>query len=415
MRWIAALRDDISDKKKSFTSYLIMNWSFQHLSELYRKTLLEDVIPFWAKNSPDREHGGYFTCLDREGNVYDTDKFVWLQARQVWTFSMLYNRVAPKEEWLEIARGGADFLRDHVLDEKGDVYFSLDRKGTPLIQAYNIFSDCFTALGFHAYAKGSGDAKYEDLASARFQRILQRQHNPKGIYEKSTGNRPLKGFALPMIIANLLLEMEGILPYEEESAIVDQCIYEVMQVFFDPRTGLIHEHVTPEGAFLDTFDGRLINPGHGIEAMWFLMDIAHKRGDEQLLQQTVNRTLHLLQFGWDEQYGGIFYFLDAKSAPPLQLEWDQKLWWVHLETLVALAKAYLYTRRQDVWEAYQTVHTYTWDHFPDSEYGEWYGYLNRQGEILLPLKGGKWKGCYHVPRALLECWKCFERLAEENK
>ncbi|MCB0664399.1 MAG: AGE family epimerase/isomerase, partial [Saprospiraceae bacterium] len=61
--------------------------------DLYKKNLLEDVIPFWENYSLDWEHGGYFTCLDQTGQVYDTDKFTWLQARQVWTFSMLYNRV----------------------------------------------------------------------------------------------------------------------------------------------------------------------------------------------------------------------------------------------------------------------------------------------------------------------------------
>ena len=104
-------------------------------------------------------------------------------------------------------------------------------------------------------------------------------------------------------------------------------------------------------------------------------------------------------------------FWTPKGHPPQQLEWDQKLWWVHLETLVALAMAYQITGREDCWIWYQKVHEYTWTHFPDNransgaDAGEWYGYLNRRGEVLLPLKGGKWKGCFHVPRALYLCWQ----------
>ena len=108
--------------------------TFSKLSELYRLSLLDDVIPFWEKYSPDQEHGGYFTCLHRDGSVFDTDKFIWLQARQVWTFSMLYNRVEPRIEWLALAKHGADFLRTHGQALDGNWYFSLTREGNPLVQ-----------------------------------------------------------------------------------------------------------------------------------------------------------------------------------------------------------------------------------------------------------------------------------------
>jgi N-acylglucosamine 2-epimerase len=56
------------------------------------------------------------------------------------------------------------------------------------------------------------------------------------------------------------------------------------------------------------------------------------------------------------------------------------------------------------------VHDYTWKHFADNNYGEWFGYLEQTGEVLLNLKGGKWKGCFHVPRALYLCWQQLETL-----
>jgi len=187
-------------------------------------------------------------------------------------------------------------------------------------------------------------------------------------------------------------------------------VHEIMEVFLDPHTGLIFEQVGLDGSRLDTYEGRLINPGHGIEAMWFIMDIARQKNDKQLIDRTTDTLIRLLEYGWDAEFGGIFYFMDAKGAPPLQLEWDQKLWWVHLEALVGLSKAYTATQRQDVWEWYEKVHQYTWRHFPDPAYGEWYGYLNRQGQPFITLKGSKWKGCYHLPRALYECWQSFSTL-----
>ena len=385
--------------------------NFNQLSQQYKAALLDDVIPFWERHSIDHECGGYFTCLSRDGSVYDTDKFIWLQARQIWTFSMLYNRVEPRAQWLEVADHGAEFLRQHGRDAEGNWFFSFNQAGEPLVQPYNIFSDCFAAMGSAQYGLASGDESALDLAQQTYANILKREANPKGIYNKQVpGTRLLKGFALPMILCNLTLELEPILTPEIVEIQIDRAIHEVMDIFLDQESLLISENVTPSGERVDSFDGRLLNPGHAIEAMWFIMDVGKRRGDQALIQKAVDITLATIEYGWDDEFGGIFYFLDRLGNPPQQLEWDQKLWWVHLETLVALAMGYQLTGREECWKWYQRVHAYTWGCFPDGEYGEWFGYLNRRGEVLLPLKGGKWKGCFHVPRALYQCWKIFEDL-----
>ncbi|WP_200814459.1 AGE family epimerase/isomerase, partial [Parabacteroides sp. Marseille-P3160] len=116
---------------------------FKKLEEQYKSELLENVLPFWLQNSQDKEEGGYFTCLERDGSVYDTDKFIWLQGREVWMFAMLYNKVEKRQEWLDCAIQGAEFLKKHGHDGCLNWYFSLDRKGDPLIEPYNIFSYTF--------------------------------------------------------------------------------------------------------------------------------------------------------------------------------------------------------------------------------------------------------------------------------
>lgn len=213
-----------------------------------------------------------------------------------------------------------------------------------------------------------------------------------------------------MILSNLVLELEEILPEDEINKTIDFSIHEVMQVFLDAESGIIYENVRPDGSKEDSFNGRLLNPGHGIEAMWFMIDIAVRRNDKKLIEQATQTILNILNYSWDEKYKGILYFMDAKGNPPQQLEWDQKLWWVHLETLVALSKAYLHTQNPEIWQWYKKVHDYAWAHFSDPENGEWFGYLNREGKPLLTLKGGKWKGCFHVPRAMYQCWKTFEQI-----
>ncbi|SIS96044.1 AGE family epimerase/isomerase [Belliella pelovolcani] len=378
-------------------------------ARIYRDALLNDVVPFWEKHSLDREYGGYFTCLDREGKVFDTDKFVWLQGRQAWTFAMLHNKVEKNPAWLETSRLGIDFLKKHGMDAEGNFYFTLDRKGSPLVKPYNIFSDCFAAMAFSQYGQASGDQESLDLAVSTFNNILERQHNPKGKYSKIIpDNRPLKGFSLPMILSNLCLELEPLLDKILVEETINACVREVMEVFLDKESLMVYENLLEDGSLSDSFEGRLINPGHGIEAMWFMMDIAKRRDDKALATLAKDVTLNLLDYGWDKEFGGIFYFLDRKGHPPQQLEWDQKLWWVHLETLVALAKAYQMTGDTDCMGWFEKVHNYSWKHFADPEFGEWFGYLNRRGEALLPLKGGKWKGCFHVPRGMYQVWKTLE-------
>jgi N-acylglucosamine 2-epimerase len=386
-----------------------MTQPVQKLAQLYQDTLLNNVIPFWSHHSVDWQHGGYFTCLDASGQVYDTDKFIWLQNRQVWTYSMFYNRLEPREEWLKIAQNGADFLAKYGRDREGDWYFALDQFGQPLIQPYNIFSDCFAAMAYSQYALASGDEQAKEIALQAYSNVLRRQTNPKGKYSKAyPGTRSLKSLAVPMILANLSLEMDWLLQSSQLEAILTQTVQEVMQDFLDPDTGLIYENVTPEGKHLDCFDGRLLNPGHGIEAMWFVMDIAKRSGNFELINQAVDVVLNILEFAWDREYDGIYYFMDAQQYPLHQLEWDQKLWWVHLETLVALLMGFNLTQRPECWSWFEKVHEYTWQHFSDRQGQEWFGYLNRQGEVLLNLKGGKWKGCFHVPRALYLCWQQLE-------
>jgi N-acylglucosamine 2-epimerase len=393
-----------------------MEKSFGTLAELYHNALFEEVIPFWEAHSIDWERGGYFTCLDRRGKVFDTDKFVWLQARQVWTFAMLYHRVERRDTWLEIARNGAEFLRKYGRDQDGNWYFSLDRQGRPLVQPYNVFSDCFAAMAFSQYALAAGDEEAKDLAMRTYQNVLRRKENPKGRYNKAiAGTRSLKSLALPMILANLSLELAWMLPGDLLDQAIARCLDEVMGSFLDQDQTLLFEHVAPDGSHPDCFDGRLINPGHGIEAMWFIMDIARRRGDQQLIDQAVDVILSTLAFGWDAEYGGIYYFLDAHGHPPQQLEWSQKLWWVHLESLVALAMGYALTGREECWQWYGRVHEYTWPRFADPTYGEWFGYLDRRGELLLDLKGGKWKGCFHVPRALYLCHNLFQEMSQGER
>lgn len=383
---------------------------FNELAKLYKEELFDNVLPFWLTNSPDMEFGGYFTCLDRQGGVFDTDKFIWLQGREVWLFSMLYNKVEKRQEWLDCAINGAEFLKKHGHDGDYNWYFALTRDGSPLVEPYNIFSYTFATMAFGQLGLATGNKEYDQIAKITFEKILSKTSNPKGKWNKAvSGTRDLKNFALPMILCNLALEIEHLLDKKFLQETMEVCIHEVMDVFYRPELGIVVENVTVDNQLSDSFDGRSVNPGHSIEAMWFIMDLGVRLNRPELIQKATDIALEMIEYGWDKEYGGIFYFLDRKGYPMQQLEWDQKLWWVHIESLITMIKGYELTGSEKCLDWFVKIHEYTWSHFKDTEYPEWFGYLNRRGEVLLELKGGKWKGCFHVPRGLYQCWQVLER------
>ena len=388
--------------------------AFAAMAARYRSELYGSVLPFWLDNSQDTEYGGYFTCLERDGSVFDTDKFVWLQGREVWMFAMLYNRVEKNPAWLSCALQGGEFLAKHGHDGNFDFYFSLTREGKPLVQPYNIFSNTFACMAFAQLAVATGEDRWADYARKTFDRILARRSNPKGVWSKGVpGTRPMKDFALPMIICNMALEIEPII--DDKSLLektIDEAIHEVFDVFYQPGIGVMVENLAPDGSLLDCFEGRKVNPGHDLEALWFMMNLGVRQNRPELVEKSMKIALDVIAYGWDREYGGIFYFMDRLGHPTQELEWDQKLWWVHLEAAVCMVKGYRLTGDRRALDWFLRLDDYLWTRFKDPEYPEWFGYLNRRGEVLLPLKGGKWKGCFHVPRGLFQIGDILQEIAD---
>ena len=388
---------------------------FKQLAQQYKSELLDRVMPFWMEKSIDKEFGGYFTCLERDGEVFDTDKFIWLQGREVWMLSTLYNKVEKRQEWLDAAIQGAEFLKKYGHDGNLNWYFALDREGNPLVEPYNIFSYTFAVIAFGQLSIATGNQEYAEIAKKTFDIVLSKVDNPKGRWSKAApGARALKSFALPMILCNVALEIESLLDKDFLDKTIETCVHEVMDVFYRPELGLIVEHLGTNNEMVDCMDGRLLNPGHAIEAMWFIMDLGKRLGDQALIEKAVKIALAEVEYGWDEKYGGIFYFMDRLNRPMQQLEWDQKLWWVHIETLITMIKGYELTGSEECLAWFERIHDYVWSHFMDPEHPEWFGYLNRQGEVLLTLKGGKWKGCFHIPRGLMQVYQSLERIAAKG-
>ncbi|HUZ17180.1 MAG TPA: AGE family epimerase/isomerase [Spirochaetia bacterium] len=405
----------------------------------YVKNLEESVIPFWEKYSIDREAGGYLTCLERDGRLFDADKFTWLGARELWMWSKLYTSYRREPRWVDLAQTGADFLKRYGRDPRGDWYFALDRQGRPLVEAYNIFSDCFAAVAFAEYHRATGDRESLEIALATYRRIQERKSNPKGRFTKQIGStRSLKAMALPMIQIWMAEEMGDLLEPGLREAVVRENIDQVTSLHIDRERRAVFERVAADGSHPFCMEGRLLTPGHALEVLWFLLRTVSRRSrsaglaagkagaanttgaaeggaaaadDAALIELLTEAVLFTAERGWDHEQGGFFYYMDYEGLPPDKLEWDMKLWWVHAEALCAFLISYQLTGRSEFLEWFRRTDDYVFSHFDDPEYGEWFGYLHRGGDAALTLKGGKWKGFFHVPRALLTCIGVFDELA----
>ena len=364
------------------------------LKEHYRKALLDErvgALPFWLRHSLDHVYGGYLTCLDREGNVYNTDKAMWLQGREVWLFAKMYNEIEPRGMWLDAARLGYEFLIRHGFDTDGRMFFAVTRDGRPLRKRRYLFTETFGIIACAEYARAAASKEALDLARKTYRLVIQLYRTPGALPPKiDPRTRSTKALAMPMILLATTQELRLVDSDPLYEKVVEQALYEIRHYFLHREEHALHEVVGPHGERLDSPEGRCVNPGHAIEVAWFMLREAEYREDTQLMADALDILKWSLDWGWDEEYGGLLYFVDIEGRPPEQLEWDMKLWWPHTEALYATLLAHHLTGEQVYFDWYEKLHVWAFEHFADAEYGEWFGYLHRDGSIALPVKGSMW-------------------------
>ena len=391
------------------------------LRDFYHKTLLDDVVPFWMNSDLiDHKYGGFNSSVDRKGKCYNTDKSVWFQGRCLWTFSKLCNTYGIKPEWKAACDSGAKFIKEHCIDEDGRMFFAVTEDGKPLRKRRYYFSESFLVVGFAEYylvSKNPNDLKLaEDYFDLMYRLYRYPETDPFKITPKeNTKVRNLHSNANPMVLISSAQTLRRISDKKDKyDPIIKSIIKDMIDLHYKDEYKCVLENVNLDGSILDNPTGRTINPGHSIENSWFLMNYASITNDKELLKKALNILEWSLARGWDKEYGGIKYFVDLFDRPCEQLEHDMKLWWVHNESLIATLAAYKLTGKEKYITWYRILHEYIFSHFPDKEYGEWYGYLHRDGTASHTQKGSLWKGPYHLPRCLMLCELILNSLIEES-
>lgn len=381
----------------------------------YHNELVSNILPFWINNGLDKTNGGFYTCLDREGRLMDSTKSVWFQGRAGFTFALAYNQIEKNPLWLDASKSAIDFIEKHCFDTDGRMYFEVTAEGIPLRKRRYLFSESFAAIAMAEYAKASGDMSYAQKALDIFKRILYYKNTPGALTPKYSENLQAKGHSLTMILINTATRIREVIEDKILTNQINESIDEIRKDFLHPEFKALLETVGPNGEFIDTIMGRTINPGHCIETAWFILKEAKsKNWDAELVKLGTTILDWSWDWGWDEEFGGLLNFRDCKNFPSQDYAHDMKFWWPQTEAIIATLYAYQATRDQKYLEMHQKIHKYTFEVFPDREFGEWYGYLHRDGSVSQGAKGNLFKGPFHIPRMLILSQQlCTDILTQE--
>ena len=365
----------------------------------YKHDLKNHILPFWMKDALDREHGGIFTCLDKTGKIYGEEKSVWFQGRALWSFSKAYNTAEKDPAYLNAAKIIYDFL-PKCEDTDGRMFFTVTREGIGIQKRRYYFSETFAAIGCAEYYLASGDEsallaarKYFTVAYECF--TGKRKNEPK--FNPEAFDR--KALSPVMIMLSTAQTMRAIDKEKKDfyHGIAKDCLDEILHGGFLKENALL-ECVNSDGTFSDTPSGRVVNPGHSMEAAWFVMTEGILTDNKEAIEAGKKIIDITLPHGWDEKHGGLIAFTDVAGKPPVQLEWDMKLWWPQCETMIALRLAHILFGEEKYKKLYEEMESYCEKHFVDHESGEWYGYLHYDNSVSTTLKGNIFKGPFHVPR-----------------
>ncbi len=360
-----------------------------------KQYLTENVLPFWLENAIDKEYGGIFTCLDKEGNIYGEEKSVWFQGRALYIFSHAYNSGLKDKSYLDAAKKIYDFL-PLCGDANGRMYFTVTRDGKEIQKRRYYFSETFAAIGCCEYYLASGDEKAKALAEKYFDIAYAIYCNPELTTPKfNPETSPYKALSPSMIMLSTAQVLRQI-GKEKYDKIANEMVTKILKHF--TKYGLL-ENIGLNDEFVDTPTGRTLNPGHSLEAAWFLMAEGQYKNDMSLMKIAKDIIDISMKHGY--RNGGIIAFCDCLGKPAGALEWDMQLWWPQCEALIANRLCYEIFKEEKYLKWYEDLKEYTFSHFADEESGEWYGYLHYDGTVANTLKGNIFKGPFHLPRMLL--------------
>lgn len=415
------------------------------MSETLEKSLFTYIVDAWYPRCLDTIYGGYLPNFEYNWSLSQgsQDKALVQQSRHLWALSCLYQHYPQKDEFLDYARSGYEFIRDHYRDEKyGGLFNSCTIEGMPdkgSLFFKRSYAQAFAIHGLTKYFEVSGDSSALELATITFAWLdnnarddihggyfeqLYREGTPQEAGPEASsrpGYLPFTGLKEFNSSIHLLEALTGLYRVWPDSRVKGRL--EEMYTLFKEK--LIH----PDGYLLLYFypdwtpvpasvmdsisEGNAwytqhATFGHDVEIAYLLLEAAKALGKEndsvahKLAKKLVN---HSMEYGWDYEKGG-FYYMGYKNEDGMDIYDPHKAWWTEAEGLNALLLMHsLYPEDdKDYYGLFLQLWNYIDHYLIDKEYGGWYNYgLDNFPENRKQKKSHNWKASYHNVRAMVEC------------
>lgn len=400
------------------------------------------IIPFWLNNGIDSEYGGYLTCFDSDGKpTEDTDKYIVTQTRMIWGLSAFY-RVYPENSALkDAAEQGVKFFLEHFWDkEYGGWYWKVKRDGSMLDNGKVVYGQSFAIYALSEYYLATRDKAGLKYAEETFD-LLQKYCSDTfrgGYYENLEPDWCVSepGFAAgdrkSLDIHMHLMEAFTTLALASGKEIHKRKLEEVANVILEKMIN------KTSGCGLNQFDldfnsipainirrtwnaeraaGEVIEAptdttsyGHNVELAWLLNRAGEVLGKPSDFYNDITQKLvdHSLKYGLDYKYGGVYRDGPHEGAAIV----CDKEWWQNCEVLVGYLDAFEKFGDEKYFDAFNITWDFDNKYMINSKVGEWYQLLDRYGNIIAGNIGNPWKAIYHSGRAMLECMQRLERLTE---
>ena len=389
--------------------------------------LLTDNVPFWEARICDRHYGGFLQGYNRQGELTDTDKYGWFVGRTMSTFASLYHQVEQKPLWLEIAKAGREYMKGSIWAGEGRYNYQLSRQGTVKKGTASIFTDVFAVEGLYDYAQCLQDEqRAETLAYAErlSDTLFTNMQDPQVLLQEGISARMQK-HAVCFMQTLAALKSRAVFG-DRYGDILTRCVEKTLYEFASDRYQAPFEHIGIDGKPKLENEGRMIDPGHTMEALWFSMEAGKECDNKAYIERAQVVLDWVIDRAYDEEFGGFYQYVDIDGAVKDKdflensyagrpVAWNDKVWWVQAESLNALLMSALYNKNEKHFSYFLKQYDYVERYFRDKEFGEWFSLLKRDGTILSDEKGFELKGPYHVPRCLITMKLLITEYIEEGE
>ena len=387
-----------------------MNYPIDYRSRDFLTRHIRSILAFYDTHAMDRS-GGFFHCLMNNGDSFNPGlRTLVASCRFIFNYAKAYQRFnipAHRERLIH----GLDYLRNiHRNKLTGGYAWKIDA-GTVIDTTNHCYGLAFVMLAYACAVKaGVDDARawlYEtyELMERRFwlkdYALYACEADENWELNRYRGQNDNMHACEAMIAA---YEATGDVVFLDRACLLAKNMVKRQS---QNTQGHLWEHYTPD--WMPDLDYNRndksnhlrpwgVQTGHQTEWAKLLLILDRHRPEAWRLGCARELFDSAMQYGWDEEFGGLIYGYDLQGTPCDQ----DKYFWVQAESIAAAALLADRTGHEPYWQWYDRIWDYSFHYFVDHVYGAWYRILTRENVRYDDRKTYNNKADYHTMGACYE-------------